>query len=270
MTSSTRRRASNSSSNKKSSMRMATVAAAAATAAAAAAAAAVLLRAPLAAAAAAPAARSHSTTAAFLLPLPSSSFFRHSPHPQPQNQPQHQRLGGGVRPLVRPLSAAGKGANGRPSLDDVERISKGQAAKKRGVGSRAVCHRLNEMERKEFDLAKKLGFVQLRGTGYRRERKGSPLANIHRQLCDALARPCVEIHRGLGADAVDEVVVDVSPLRPTEPGGLDAAFAVLRALEAEVMPEGKPEGEKEGEGEGEEVRASFPAEDWETRAIWCV
>jgi hypothetical protein len=28
-------------------------------------------------------------------------------------------------------------------------------------------HRLNEMERREFDLAKKMGFVQLRGTGYR-------------------------------------------------------------------------------------------------------
>ena len=32
----------------------------------------------------------------------------------------------------------------------------------------------------------------------RRERKGSPLANIHRQLCDAMARPCIEIHRVRG------------------------------------------------------------------------
>ena len=31
----------------------------------------------------------------------------------------------------------------RPSLDDIERISKGQAAKSRGVGSRQVPHRLN-------------------------------------------------------------------------------------------------------------------------------
>lgn len=54
-------------------------------------------------------------------------------------------------------------AKGRPSLDDVERLSHGQAAKKRGTGSRNICHRLNEMERKEFDLAKKMGFVQLRG-----------------------------------------------------------------------------------------------------------
>lgn len=37
---------------------------------------------------------------------------------------------------------------GRPSLDDVERLSRGQAAKKRGTGSRGVCHRLNESERK--------------------------------------------------------------------------------------------------------------------------
>lgn len=43
----------------------------------------------------------------------------------------------------------GKGSSaGRPTLDDVERLSRGQAAKKRGTGSRAVCHRLNELERK--------------------------------------------------------------------------------------------------------------------------
>lgn len=40
------------------------------------------------------------------------------------------------------------GKSGRPSLDDVERLSRGQAAKKRGTGSRGVCHRLNESERK--------------------------------------------------------------------------------------------------------------------------
>lgn len=41
-----------------------------------------------------------------------------------------------------------KSDRGRPSLDDVERLSRGQAAKKRGTGSRGVCHRLNESERK--------------------------------------------------------------------------------------------------------------------------
>jgi hypothetical protein len=35
----------------------------------------------------------------------------------------------------------------RPSLDDIERISKGLAATKRGVGSRMVPHRLNNAGR---------------------------------------------------------------------------------------------------------------------------
>lgn len=192
-------------------------------------------------------------------------------------------------------------AKGRPSLDDVERLSHGQAAKKRGTGSRNICHRLNEMERKEFDLAKKMGFVQLRGTGYRRERKGSPLANIHRQLCDALGRPCIEVHRGLGTDATDEVVVDLSPYRPVGPVELDAAWEVCVSLEKELMPpteaaaapaaaavaspteaEGVPAAVDVVTGEGgeevvalpalralwEQTRQSFEEDDWEKKPIW--
>jgi len=44
----------------------------------------------------------------------------------------------------------------RPSLDDVQRISTGDAAKHRGTGSRAVPHRLNAEERKAYDLAKQV------------------------------------------------------------------------------------------------------------------
>lgn len=44
-----------------------------------------------------------------------------------------------------------------------------------------------------YDLAKKKGYVVLRGTGYRRERKGSPLVNIFRQFCDANAIPCISV-----------------------------------------------------------------------------
>ena len=43
----------------------------------------------------------------------------------------------------------------RPSLDDVESISRGGAAKNRGTGSRRVPHRLNSEERGLYDLAKK-------------------------------------------------------------------------------------------------------------------
>lgn len=64
-----------------------------------------------------------------------------------------------------------------------------------------------------YDLAKKQGYVVLRGTGYRRERKGSPLQNIFRQFCDAKAMPCTSVLTGQGSDAVDEVEIDFSPLR---------------------------------------------------------
>lgn len=101
----------------------------------------------------------------------------------------------------------------RPSLDDVERISKGQAAKKRGTGSRGVPHRLNEAERKEWDLAKKRRFLLLRGSGWRKERGDSPLANIYRQFCDAQDILCVTVSRGIGNPPMDEVIIDFSPLR---------------------------------------------------------
>jgi hypothetical protein len=101
----------------------------------------------------------------------------------------------------------------RPSLDDVQRISSGDAARHRGTGSRAVPHRLNAEERKQFELAKIKGLLVLSGSGYRRERKGSPLANIWRQWCDAKAHPCMLLAKGATAAAGDTVLVDFSVLR---------------------------------------------------------
>lgn len=47
-----------------------------------------------------------------------------------------------------------KDSTSRPTLDDVERISKGNAAKARGTGSRRIPHRLNAEERQQYDIAK--------------------------------------------------------------------------------------------------------------------
>ena len=79
----------------------------------------------------------------------------------------------------------------RPNVDDVERISRGQAAKRRGTGSRSVPHRLNSEERIEWEFAKKRRYLNLRGTGWRKERGDSPLANIYRNYCDAIGIPCI-------------------------------------------------------------------------------
>ena len=55
--------------------------------------------------------------------------------------------------LVRAMASKNK-SGGRPSLQDVENISRGDAAKRRGTGSRQVPHRLNADERKLYELAK--------------------------------------------------------------------------------------------------------------------
>jgi hypothetical protein len=114
----------------------------------------------------------------------------------------------------------------RPDLDDVERLSYGKGAKKqRGTGSKYVCHRLNQEERKLFELAKKKScgsncggvyssFLTVRGNGYRRNRKGSPLHNIFRQRCDALEELCVIVEKRSGSGPEgDRLVIDFSTLR---------------------------------------------------------
>lgn len=102
----------------------------------------------------------------------------------------------------------------RPSLDDVERISHGQPALKRGVGNRNIPHRINENERKEFEQAKIRKFLLINGTGYRKERKGSPLVNSYLNFCDSLAIPSVTVFKGLGQDKLHNLVVmNLTPLR---------------------------------------------------------
>ena len=86
----------------------------------------------------------------------------------------------------------------------------GKAAKRRGTGSRSVPHRLNKEERTAFERAKKAGYVDVKGSGWRRERGGAPLVNTWRNYCDARAHVSVLLHR---RSTRDTVVVDMSPLR---------------------------------------------------------
>lgn len=99
----------------------------------------------------------------------------------------------------------------RPNLDDVERLSYGKGAKRqRGTGSKYVCHRLNQNERILYNIAKEYGYLSVKGTGYRKERKGSPVSNTFRQRCDSLENICVIIEKRSDGD---RIVVDFSTLR---------------------------------------------------------
>lgn len=174
----------------------------------------------------------------------------------------------------------------RISRDDVDRLSRGQPSKRKGYGSRNVPHRLNDEERMEMDRAAGKGFLVLTGAGNRRTRKGSPLRNIHRQWCDARAKPQVIVYKAIGGGALDQVIVDLSPLRLNglfDDPGLVEEFLVK--WKADILTVANHAGMKfQGvvdEDEGEEDSdndmsvqyvATFGHEDyqlaWATNPIW--
>jgi hypothetical protein len=86
---------------------------------------------------------------------------------------------------------------GRWTLDDVERISRGKSSKAK-MGSRQVPHRLSAEERKAYDLAKKKGYLVVRVLSRR-----YPLVNTYRNFCDASNCPCIFIEQVL----VSEILI---------------------------------------------------------------
>lgn len=139
----------------------------------------------------------------------------------------------------RATAVSASSSAARPDLADVERLTRGESAKRRGTGSREVPHRLNADERAIWDLARKRSFMVLAGAGYRRERRGSPLMNSWRQYADAVACPAIFCHHGAanadasedGSDAV--VTVDLSPLRCESAVGFASARDACVAVSTE-------------------------------------
>lgn len=161
----------------------------------------------------------------------------------------------------------------RPTISDVERISWGKPAKKKGTGSRGVPHRLNhDEERKLFDQARRKGFLEVAGSGWRSTRRDSPLLNTYRSLCDARGQVCIVLQKGsTGMD--DELVIDLSPLRTHETfESLEEdiiAFTGLPADRSFTLTDDADEGTEmslysEGEVDDEEEKK----EDWMDRPIY--
>jgi hypothetical protein len=163
----------------------------------------------------------------------------------------------------------------RPTVNDVERISFGKPAKQKGTGSRGVPHRLNEEERFLFDQARSKGFLEVAGSGWRSQRREAPLLNSYRSICDAKACASIVLHKG--NTGIDELVVDVSPLRYPD------TFHDIAQECLEHQPGGEVIFQKEGEyeedqDEFDEAEAGIISSDdtdtdgepsvWETRPIY--
>lgn len=170
----------------------------------------------------------------------------------------------------------------RPDVRDVERISWGMPAKKKGTGSRGVPHRLNDDERKSFDRARRDGFLQVAGSAYRSQRRDAPLLNSYRSLMDARGRPMAVLHKLVPTNDEDEhhdrLVVDLSPLRLPEEfrvvGGelrdrVLADFGVeVQMNEAEIVESASDaivlDGDASEAGDGDDN----DDDDWGTRPIY--
>lgn len=112
----------------------------------------------------------------------------------------------------RDKSAKSKKVN-RVSKMDVERFIAGQPLKRKEFDCKSISHKMNDEERAEIRRAEKHGFVTLHGTGFRRGRRGSALGNVHRQWCDARSKPQIVFCKASGGRRMDNVIVDLSPLR---------------------------------------------------------
>lgn len=96
----------------------------------------------------------------------------------------------------------------RGSQDDT--IMKKSSKKKR---KRDAPSKLNDVESRAMERASRKGYVTLAGTGFRRGRRASPLANAHRDWCDLREKPQIILCKATGGRPLDNVIVDLSPLR---------------------------------------------------------
>jgi hypothetical protein len=156
----------------------------------------------------------------------------------------------------------------RPTVSDVERISWGKPAKQKGTGSRGVPHRLNEEERFLFDQARRKGFLEIAGSGWRSQRREAPLLNSYRSLCDARGQASLVLHKGIHA-GMDELIVDLSPLRNPETFDQVANACLGQKEGGEVVFQGSGmEGSEEEEDEETVDAANELLTPWETRPIY--
>ncbi|KAG7342226.1 hypothetical protein IV203_007318 [Nitzschia inconspicua] len=158
----------------------------------------------------------------------------------------------------------------RPDVNDVERISFGKPSKKKGTGSRGVPHRLNLDERFLFDKARRKGFLEVEGSGWRAQRRDAPLLNTYRSLCDARGQASIVLHKG--NTGIDELVVDISPLRNPRTFHQVAKICVQQQEGGEIVFDGSALDDDKSDEEDLSLTLSIVDQNvtspWETRPIY--
>jgi len=97
-------------------------------------------------------------------------------------------------------------------VDTTRKAPKKKKTKKAGQDMQKSS-KLSEVDSREMERAVKKGYVTLASTGFRRGRRASPLANAHREWCDTREKPQIVVCKATGGRPLDNVIVDLSPLR---------------------------------------------------------
>mmetsp|Transcript_17468 Transcript_17468/g.25823 ORF Transcript_17468/g.25823 Transcript_17468/m.25823 type:complete len:440 (+) Transcript_17468:205-1524(+) len=103
----------------------------------------------------------------------------------------------------------------RVSTGEVDRLSKGQSMSKRKAFSKkpTISMRVNDSEQEELGRASRKGYLTLLSTAFRRGRRNSALANVHREWCDSRGKVQIILCKASGGRRLDSVIIDLSPLR---------------------------------------------------------
>lgn len=98
-----------------------------------------------------------------------------------------------------------------------------------------------------YDFARRKGFVEIAGSGWRKQRSDAPLVNTYRSWCDARGVPAIYVFKGSGE--ADEVLADLSPLRTPLQFEAAAAFCLESAADGAIEFSGGMQGEASDEEE---------------------
>lgn len=120
---------------------------------------------------------------------------------------------------------------------------------------------MNAEERNIYDRARQKGFVEITGSGWRKQRSDAPLVNTYRSWCDANGHAAIYVHKA--NDGNDEVVVDLSPLRSPLDFAAVAEYCLVMAPDGQVATDNvAPDPEALGDAamDGEEAASTVDVE----------
>mmetsp|Transcript_29051 Transcript_29051/g.43894 ORF Transcript_29051/g.43894 Transcript_29051/m.43894 type:complete len:440 (+) Transcript_29051:138-1457(+) len=174
----------------------------------------------------------------------------------------------------------------RVSREEVDRMSKGKSLGKKKSFSKkpTIPMRVSDSEQEELGRASRKGYLTLLSTAYRRGRRSSALANVHREWCDAREKAQIILCKASGGRPLDHLIIDLSPLRahvilsdPKEASMfllswknkiLEVAEEAGMELLCDALEDNTIQIDEECSGDSNDIMLTLEKTSWATQPIW--